>query len=538
MKRGTGRYRLRLFGPFELGTPGGEILSLGRKAQALIAILAIHRGRAVPRGRLQDLLWSLSGPAHGRDSLKKCLRQLREALGEDLLVMRADGVALRTDALACDLDAAEDGAMFLEGLEVCDPEFDDWLRDMRVRLTACPRPARKENAPDRARLRIAVGPPRTLPQDLAAEMAAGFLLGRLVTLLSQNDLVEVSDLRAADLQSLGGADVRLASRAMTSDGQTCLQLALIGVAGGEVIWSGELVLAADAVGRRDALAGTVARLAGEIERAACRHDHGANAETRVASRLMLDGIERLFRLGPQNTAIAVDRFRSAIAVEPRGSFQAWLAFTAAFRLEQSKGRDAPALREEVVELTAQALEAAPDNPLVRSLLAHANGFVLRDFDRANRLLAPLSGSDPATPIYHFALSMLRFYEGRLDEAYAAAATARRRGDNHPYAYAFSTGLCMIDLCRGDAGRAVVHGREARGLMPVLGRPYEPTLRYLTAAYAQSGQLPEARQSWDELCGIDLGNCAENLRDQDFPVPAEHARAALGRSFRALGAAVT
>lgn len=544
MNRENGRYRLRLFGPFEIGAPAGEILSLGRKARALLAILATYRGRAVPRARLQDLLWSLSGPVHGRDSLKKCLRQLREAFGEDaadLLVTRDDGVALRLDALDCDLDAPQNGAVFLEGLDITDPEFDDWLRDMRARLgeppTERPPLAVMVSETQSARLRIAVGPLRTLPDDLCAEMTAGFLLGRLVTLLSQNDLVELRDLRTADLQSLGGADVRLASRAMTSDGQICVQLALIGVTGGHVIWSDDLVLPPDAVGDRDVLAGTVARLADQIERAACRHDQGTTAETRAASRLMLEGIERLFRLGPQDSAVAVDRFRSAIAIEPRGSFHAWLAFTTAFRLEECKGRDAAALKEEVVGLTAQALESAPDNPIVRSLLAHVNGFVLRDYDRANGLLAPLAGSDPATPMYHFALSMLRFYEGRLDEAYAAAATARRRGGSHPYAYAFSTGLCMIELCRGDADRAVNHGREARGLMPILGRPYEPTLRYLTAAYAQSGQLPQARQSWDELCSIDLGNCAENLRDQNFPVPAEHARDALGRSFSALNAAV-
>ncbi|MDO6584273.1 hypothetical protein Q4543_01965 [Salipiger sp. 1_MG-2023] len=536
------RYRLRLFGPFELRAPDGRAVTLGRKAQGLVAILACQDGRAVPRVRLQDLLWSLSGPEHGRDSLKKCLRQLRTALGEDadgFVLCRADGVALNKAAIDCDLEQVSPEGAFLEGLDLNDPEFEDWLRETRSRLRR-PRSVvvSGQGRDAGSRLRIAVGALRTLPQDMLAEMGAGMLLGRLVSLLSQNDLIDLRDLRDADLQSLGGADARLASRAMTSGDRICVQLALIALASGRVIWSEDVVLPVDTGTDRAALAGTVARLAGQIERAVCREDRETGDGSRAASRLMLDGIERLFHLGPGNTDAAVERFRRAAAIESRGSFKAWLALTTAFRLESSKGRDAPALRDEAEQLTAEALDEAPDNPLVRSLLAHVSGFVLRDFDRANALLTPLEGSDPATPMYHFALSMLRFYEGRLDAAQQAAVTARQRGGSHPYAYAFSTGLSMIALCRGDAVQAVAHGREARGLMPLRSRPYEPTLRYLTAAQAQAGQLADARNTWDALCRADPHNDAKNLRDSNFPVPAEHAREALGRSFRALHAAVT
>src|SRR5580704_14391079 len=61
----------------------GNIDKLPKKAQALLAYLAMNRGRAIPRDRLADLLWSTSGPEQGRQSLRQSLAAVRRALGAD-----------------------------------------------------------------------------------------------------------------------------------------------------------------------------------------------------------------------------------------------------------------------------------------------------------------------------------------------------------------------------------------------------------------------------------------------------------------------
>src|SRR3954469_1484614 len=60
---------LRLLGPFALRTGGRTVRSLPRKAQALLAYLAMQRQRTVPREQLAELLWGRSGDEQARRSL-------------------------------------------------------------------------------------------------------------------------------------------------------------------------------------------------------------------------------------------------------------------------------------------------------------------------------------------------------------------------------------------------------------------------------------------------------------------------------------
>src|SRR6185312_12235075 len=71
---------LQLLGPFELRSGGRTVSSLPKKAQALLAYLAMQRGRAVPREQLAELLWGRSGGEQARRSLRQCLMSLRAAL--------------------------------------------------------------------------------------------------------------------------------------------------------------------------------------------------------------------------------------------------------------------------------------------------------------------------------------------------------------------------------------------------------------------------------------------------------------------------
>ena len=53
---------------------------LPKKGQALLAYLALQRGRPVPREQLADLLWGRSGGEQARKSLRQCLMVARAAL--------------------------------------------------------------------------------------------------------------------------------------------------------------------------------------------------------------------------------------------------------------------------------------------------------------------------------------------------------------------------------------------------------------------------------------------------------------------------
>jgi adenylate cyclase len=108
---------------------------------------ALRRSRAW----LQDKLWSDRGPEQGAASMRQALVDIRRAWGEarDCLLADAGWIGLDPARVAIEVDPRPEdlglsGALpeFAEGLDVRDPEFEDWIRDQRRayadRLAACP----------------------------------------------------------------------------------------------------------------------------------------------------------------------------------------------------------------------------------------------------------------------------------------------------------------------------------------------------------------------------------------------------------------
>lgn len=146
-------WKLKLFGAFELTSPQGEPVRLAeRKARALLAYVALARGHSASREALLGLLWENRPAAQARQSLRQVVHRLRLAAGEPAL-LAADGDALAVDPLRMQLDvwdflaaaqgeasgdlrraASLYGSPPLANLDLDQPEFDAWLRSMRLQL--------------------------------------------------------------------------------------------------------------------------------------------------------------------------------------------------------------------------------------------------------------------------------------------------------------------------------------------------------------------------------------------------------------------
>ncbi len=149
------RLRLCLFGGFQLEDAQGRSVGLPlRKAQALIAYLAVVKGQSASRDQLVGLLWAGSDPQRARQSLRQTLATLTKALGADAgQVLSIDGqdIGLVPGAIAVDVVEVEwllaEGSAeslreakalfrgdFLAGLTIDAPEFEDWMDDLRGQL--------------------------------------------------------------------------------------------------------------------------------------------------------------------------------------------------------------------------------------------------------------------------------------------------------------------------------------------------------------------------------------------------------------------
>lgn len=136
--------RIGLMGRFSLTTPDGQTIHVSSKrGRALLALLAIAPSGQRERRWLQYKLWSTRGDREGSGSLRQCLSGLRRALGDSGDVLLTDRTSVGLDLSRIEVDTADLAKLlvenpnhakseFLEGLDIADPEFDDWLREQRT----------------------------------------------------------------------------------------------------------------------------------------------------------------------------------------------------------------------------------------------------------------------------------------------------------------------------------------------------------------------------------------------------------------------
>ena len=151
----TAGVRLFLFGGFRLENASGEVLSISlRKAEALLAYLAMAPGKTASREKLAALLWGESDQQRARQSLRQALFALTREFAQaevSLLRMESQMVSLDPTAIWVDIGAFQglvetgdadqliDAAAcytgpFLQGFTVDSTEFDEWQRSLQGRL--------------------------------------------------------------------------------------------------------------------------------------------------------------------------------------------------------------------------------------------------------------------------------------------------------------------------------------------------------------------------------------------------------------------
>jgi TolB-like protein/Tfp pilus assembly protein PilF len=145
--------KLRLLGEFELEGASRPRLST-RKAEALLAYLALSAGQAHGRDKLAGILWGGKDERKAHHNLAQALHVIRGALksnGDDPLI--ADGGTVALDPAGIEVDAAAFERLagqrtaealtaavdlyrgdLLDGIDIREAAFEDWLRGEQGRL--------------------------------------------------------------------------------------------------------------------------------------------------------------------------------------------------------------------------------------------------------------------------------------------------------------------------------------------------------------------------------------------------------------------
>lgn len=146
--------QLVLLGGFQACSPIEGVITLPvKKAQALLAYLALHPGQRHLRDKLAALLWEDSSEAQARHSLRQVLVCLRKAFPETAQVIQAHDNHLTLPPEAVDVDVLEFERLtnvgtpealepaialyqgeLLEGFNPGSSRFEDWLMERRSQL--------------------------------------------------------------------------------------------------------------------------------------------------------------------------------------------------------------------------------------------------------------------------------------------------------------------------------------------------------------------------------------------------------------------
>jgi DNA-binding SARP family transcriptional activator len=129
------RLTLKLLGGFLLRADDRPRALPARKAQALLAYLAVRAGRAHARETLTALLWGDVGERQARQSLRQTMVRLRRVLAANPRALLAQGDTVTLTPAALDLDVSHSSGSC--GVEPRRRSSRPW-RSTRVRCsTAC-----------------------------------------------------------------------------------------------------------------------------------------------------------------------------------------------------------------------------------------------------------------------------------------------------------------------------------------------------------------------------------------------------------------
>src|SRR5215813_6736778 len=105
---GMAKFQLALLGGFEARTASGLSLAMSRKkAQMLLAYLAMHPTHTHLRDKLATLLWEDAPAEQARLSLRQTLFIIRQALPVDPTLVDGEHVAFAAEAVAVDVSEFE-----------------------------------------------------------------------------------------------------------------------------------------------------------------------------------------------------------------------------------------------------------------------------------------------------------------------------------------------------------------------------------------------------------------------------------------------
>jgi len=502
------KLELQLFGGFYCRWSDGEPIDLrGIKHRALIAILATAAHGTHTRSWIQETLWMLSGEELGRASLRRALSDIRKVFGAEFdEIFHTSNADVQLDLSRVELTGDASDGLFLDGINLPEPGFRDWLAEKRrhfKRDFGATLLARRAGITPK----LAVLPflPRQRLDDeahladlMAMEITRSLSRSKLIDVISHlssrrlnTRMLDMSEIR----RSLG-FDYVVYGSVQINDNEFRVDADLADAESGRVVWS-------------DGFTGKIADLlrgqTNMIAEVSSRIGHGIlAASVELAKRrplidiqshaLLMSAVALMHGQDRDGFLRAQSYLEELISRGPKHAvLHAWLAkwYTLAAHQGWAGNGDA---RQLAVDCAARALETEPkcafslaidgmvhsDNPL-------DDAFVTDRFEQSLQL-------DPSNALAWLLYSRQLTYRGDGEQSLAYAERACSLSPFDPHQYFFDLlRACAKSAC-GDHEGALALAETSLKANP----RHVSTLRIKTISLEMLGRHSEAAASADEL----------------------------------------
>jgi len=537
-----------------VGTDGAILTPKAQKARALVALLALAPRGARSRVWLRDKLWSESGEEQSSASLRQALTDVRRSLGDladELLISDNYTVSLnlarmKIDALDPELAGvatgdADAGPELLEGFDIGDPEFEEWLTLERqvwrsrlesntVQRQLVPRfedleknsasAVTIDSAPngrlppgDESGWSVALLPPSITGDVSGAGALPEQFSGLLVRSLLETGDIKVLDLRAGHAEAFVPVALMIEPRYRVAGDSVHVNLALTRAQDHTLLWMGCTTLERHAVEHNDFTAShqflneAMDRLLGYFhERAQVGLDQTSDQES------LFGAVNAMFRLSRGDLEQSEATLRRIIATRPSAQAYAWLSFLMTFRVGQ-RFADRASTIEQAQEYGRRSLELDSSNSVALALVGHVHSYLFGEYDFASGMLERAIRTNPTQPLTWDLYSMLQAYAGDPRRGLKMATWGRHLATTSPYRYYFDTSRTINAALAGDHDVAIEAGESA-----LLDRPdFNSLLRYLVASHAHRGDIAAAQSFLDRLMKVEPDFSVGALIDQRYPL---------------------
>ncbi len=492
----------------------------GAKHRALFALLATAPFGRRTRSFLQDTLWGTSCFDSGRQSLRRALSDIKALMGADYgRVLTVNNSEISIDLTVVHFIGRPGGGEFLEGLDIRDNEFNEWLRGIRVSpeqlfslFSASTQPPPRSMLPT-----IAVLPFRLVQGETGDGVLGDWLAEEVCRSLSRSNLLAVishlssrelstSRIELARVREVLGVDYCIAGSLRVTDGQATLDADCLDAATGRIMWTRQFSgRTRDFMDVQSPPVTEVVRAIGQtIASEAVVHSHGRSVTTLADHELLIAGVGLMHQLKLASFARSRELIEEAIRRAPRAAeAHAWLGEWYVMSVFNGWSTDRARDTQMAQDCTARALDIESENSFCLTIDGVVNNNLLMRMDTAGQRFDAALERNPNESMAWLLSGVLCAYRDEGTEAVARVDKAMSRSPLDPFGYFYDSLAATAYCAASDYGQALILADRSLAK----NDRHLSTLRVRISALHFLGRAEEARAAGAQLL----------LRQPDFRV---------------------